>query len=364
MAAALLEAAETSLRSRSSPNPMVGCTIVSGGEIIGAGATQPVGGEHAEVVALRQAGDRARGADMYVTLEPCCHHGRTPPCTDAIIAAGVARVFAGILDPNPLVNGNGVATLLAAGIPTHVGLMGEQCQALARPFVSAMLRGRPWVISKAAVTLDGRIATASGDSKWITGEAARTDVHRMRATYDAVMVGVATAIADDPQLTVRLCAGQDPLRVVVDTGLRLPLASRLLGPGTLVCHGRDETAAEPYAAKGADMLAFPRHEGPDGTPRLGLKQVMAALSERDVSSVLVEGGGRLHASLIRERLVDEVVVYVAPKLIGRGRPVLDLPSVDTIADGYQLEEVEVTQLGDDVRIRGLIRYPSASLESD
>ncbi len=338
---------------RASPNPMVGCVLVRDGELVGSGVTQAPGQAHAEAVALRAAGGRARGADMFVTLEPCCHHGRTPPCTEAIIAAGVGRVFAGTLDPNPAIHGEGMRRLSEAGLSTHVGLLGGACERFVRPFARYIRDKRPWVVLKAAVSMDGRIATASGDSKWITGEAARTTVHALRARADAVMVGANTAVTDDPQLTVRLCEGSDPLRVVLDSTLRLPPPSRVVGPGTLIFHGPGAEGGDALTARGAETVCAPAVDG-----GLDLAAVLTTLAERGVVSVLVEGGGRLHGALVAARLVDEACIYIAPKLLGRGRPVLDLPSVASVAEGYTLDEVEVEPIGDEVRIRGRFRYPA------
>ena len=223
---------------RTSPNPTVGCVIVRAGVIVGEGVTRPVGQAHAEVVAIEAAGAAARGADMYVTLEPCSHHGRTPPCTQAILAAGLRSVFVGVEDPNPLVNGLGVGQLRAAGVPTEVGILAEPCARLAEPFRRFILDRRPWVLLKAAVTLDGRIAAASGDSKWITGEEARAAAHGLRARADAVLVGLGTAQADDPRLDVRLARGEDPLRVLLDSRAALDPRARMLGPGALVWSNR------------------------------------------------------------------------------------------------------------------------------
>jgi diaminohydroxyphosphoribosylaminopyrimidine deaminase/5-amino-6-(5-phosphoribosylamino)uracil reductase len=349
-------------RHRTSPNPTVGCVVVRDGEVVGEGVTQRVGGPHAEVEALRAAGERARGGDVFVTLEPCCHHGRTPPCTDAIVAAGVRRVFAGVIDPNPVVAGKGVRLLESAGIETHVGLLDAENRRLIAPFRRYVTNARPWITLKAGLTLDGCIATASGHSKWITGEAARRDAHRLRARADAVMVGVGTALADDPQLTVRMVKGEDPLRVLLDSALRVPTAAALMGRGTLVFHAPEvsDERRRAVAATGAETQAVPRAAGGG----LDLQAVLGALAGRGLVSVLVEGGGRLHGSLISAGLADEACFYLAPKLVGRGLPVLDLPSVATVGEGWSLDEVETRRLGQDVRVRGVIRYPVAPRSSE
>lgn len=345
---------------RTSPNPTVGCVIVRGGEIVGEGVTRPAGEAHAEVVALEAAGAAARGADMYVTLEPCSHTGKTPPCTDAILAAGVARVFAGVIDPNPLVHGEGLRKLEAAGVEVHVGLLGERCARQLAPFRRFIIDRRPWVMLKAAVTLDGRIAAAGGDSKWITGEAARADVHRLRARADAILVGAGTARADDPRLTARHPDHADrpnPLRIVLDTDASLSPGAAMLGPNSLVCHGPDAEAKRvaALAATGAETLALPLREA-----GLDLDALMSALRERGIVRLMVEGGGVLHGALIAARLADEACIYVAPRFVGRGLPVFDLPSAATIADGWRLDPVDVRLFGADVRLRGPIVYPAPS----
>ncbi len=350
------------VRHRTSPNPTVGCVVVRDGQVVGEGVTQRVGGPHAEVEALRAAGERARGADLFVTLEPCCHHGRTPPCTDAIVAAGVRRVYAGVIDPNPVVAGKGMRQLEAAGIEAHVGLLDAENRRLIAPFHRYVTDARPWVILKAGLTLDGCIATASGHSKWITGEAARRDAHRLRARADAVMVGTGTALADDPQLTVRLVRGEDPVRVLLDSELRVPTSAALMGRGALVFHAPEATEARrrAVAATGAEAHAVPRRS--DGG--LDLDAVLGALAGRGLVSVLVEGGGRLHGALIAAGLADEACFYLAPKLVGRGQPVVNLPSVATVGEGWSLDEVETRRLGQDVRVRGVIRYPGAPRSSE
>jgi diaminohydroxyphosphoribosylaminopyrimidine deaminase/5-amino-6-(5-phosphoribosylamino)uracil reductase len=340
---------------RTCPNPKVGCVIVRDGVVIGQGVSAPAGGPHAEIRALREAGERARGADLYVTLEPCCHHGRTPPCTEAIVAAGIRRVVVGVRDANPKVDGGGIAQLEAAGITVEVGALGEACARQHAPFQRFILDQRPWVILKAATTLDGRIATAEGDSKWITGPEARADVHRVRAQVDAVLVGGETARRDNPKLTVREAPGTDPLRIALDTRLALPLTAHLMAPNTRLYHGPGVPQAriDAVAATGARPVAVPTN----AAGRLELSAVLRDLAlEANVVRLLVEGGGALHGGLLDAGLVDEALFYVAPKLIGRGRPVLDLPSRPTIAEGWQLEDVRMVPLGPDVRIGGLIRY--------
>jgi diaminohydroxyphosphoribosylaminopyrimidine deaminase/5-amino-6-(5-phosphoribosylamino)uracil reductase len=341
---------------RTSPNPAVGCVIVRNGVVVGEGVTQPPGEAHAEVMALRAAGEQARGADVYVTLEPCCHWGRTAPCTEALINAGVRRVFAGTIDPNPLVAGRGLAELRAAGIEVVPGPLEAACEAAIAPFRRSIEEGRPWVVLKAASSLDGRLATASGDARWITGEGARRDAHRLRAASDAVLVGIETALLDDPLLNVRGVPGEDPLRVVLDTRLRLPPTARLLGPRAIVFHGPgvDTARVEALAARGARVL-----EVPVNGAHLDLAAALRALQGLGCVRVMVEGGGRVHGALLSARLADEVQLYLSSVLIGQGRTWLDAISATTIADAWRLDAPRVRRFGDDLRIRGRIRYPAA-----
>lgn len=378
----------TRSRHRTNPNPKVGCVVVRDGEVVAGGVSAPPGGPHAEVNALRLAGERARGADLYVTLEPCCHHGRTPPCTEAILAAGIRRVFVGVSDPNPKVNGGGVARLRAAGLDVQLGVLGAACAAEHAAFARFITAGRPWVALKAAISLDGRIATADGDSKWITGPQARADVHRVRAAHDAVLVGFGTARADDPRLNVRdargrplslrALGGSAPLRAALDPRLELPLTAQLMGEGTFIYHGPgcDPARVAAVAATGAVPVAVPLASADSGLSEAGsaeispqdqmvvpqgglsLAAVLAHLAGAGVVRLLVEGGGRLHGALLQARLADEGILYVAPRILGRGRPVFDLPSVPTVADGFGLADPEVRRLGPDVRIRGALRYPA------
>jgi diaminohydroxyphosphoribosylaminopyrimidine deaminase/5-amino-6-(5-phosphoribosylamino)uracil reductase len=306
-----------------SPNPAVGAVLVRDGRVVGEGAHLRAGTPHAEALALQAAGEEARGAEAYVTLEPCSHHGRTPPCAEALVAAGVRRVVAAGSDPNPRVRGQGLARLRDAGIEVAVGVREAEARALNRGFFSVHLRGRPHVTLKTAMTLDGKIVAADGQSRWITGEAARAEAHRLRFLADAVMVGIGTALADDPRLTVRATGlpAKEPLRVVVDSRLRLPpeAALRTAGdPGRVVvaCAG---AAAGPRAdalrARGARVV-----EAGEAGGRVDLARLLLILGGLDVLSVLVEGGAELAAGLLDAGLVDRVAVFVAPRLLG-GRAV-------------------------------------------
>ncbi len=344
---------------RTSPNPAVGAVLVKGGAVRGEGCTQPPGSWHAEIMALAQAGAEARGATLYVTLEPCCHHGRTPPCTEAIIAAGVAEVHIALLDPNPLVQGRGWTALEEAGIRVLLGEHQDEAAALNEAFVKHITTGLPFVTAKFAASLDGKIATRTGDSKWITGGEARRRVHQVRDMVDAVMVGVNTILTDDPQLTVRLdCLPGDrperqPLRVILDSRGRTPPEARTLRePGRVLL--ATTSAIEPARARalersGAEILLLPAREG-----LVDLTALMKELGQREVTSLLAEGGGTLLASLLENGLVDKVMAFLAPVLIG-GREALtplEGQGTPTMAQALRLRRTTVEVLGEDVLISG------------
>ncbi len=358
MARALELALEAPLRT--SPNPTVGCVVVAGGRIVGEGVTQPVGGPHAEVMALRAAGNSAQGGQLYVTLEPCAHHGRTPPCVDAIIEAGISEVFVGVRDVNPLVDGGGIKALVAAGVEVQHGVLEAQCARHHAPFFKFITHRRPWVILKGAMTLDGCIATEAGHSQWITGEDARTDVHQLRARCDAILVGARTAHLDNPSLTVRHVEGEDPLRVILDSTASIRPDAAALGPNALLVHGSDAPSdrVSAIANTGSETLPCPRDER-----GLNLEFLLDRLAAMGIVTLLVEGGGRIHGSFLAGRLADSACFYLAPKLIGRGRPIVDLPSPLEIGDGWHLEDIEYTQVGSDLRIRGKIGYPAREGET-
>lgn len=353
MALALAEARRA--RGWSSPNPPVGAVVVRDGAVVGRGHTQPPGQAHAEVMALRQAGPAARGADLYVTLEPCSHHGRTPPCTAAIIAAGVARVHVALRDPNPAIDGAGLAQLAAAGIEVTLGDGAAAAAELCEGFTTHILTGRPLVIAKYAMSLDGRIATATGQSRWITGPAARAHLHRLRAAVDAILVGAGTVLADDPQLTARLPDAtmpvHQPLRVVLDSAGRLPLAARLFDPAlpgrtlvaTTVRMPADHRVA--LAARGVEVLTLPA--SPAG---VALPALLDALGRRGVTSLLVEGGARVHAAFFAAGLVHKVLAYVAPVVIGGAAapgPVAG-DGAPTLAAAPRLTRPAIDRLGPDL----------------
>lgn len=350
----------------SEPNPRVGCVLVSAaGQVIGQGHTQQAGGPHAEVMALRDAESRGlsvAGATAYVTLEPCAHHGRTPPCADALVRAGLARVVVALLDPNPLVGGQGVGRLQAAGIQVEVMAADHPCAVASRElnigFLSRMERHRPWVRMKIAGSLDGRTALANGQSKWITGEAARADGQVWRARAGAVLTGIGTVLADDPRLDVRAMAvPRQPLRVVLDSHWRTPLAARLWdAPGEASVYGLgadhlDEPARrrrQALADAGRALFDLPA----DAAGRcVDLAALLADLARRGVNELHVEAGARLNAAFIAAGLVDEYLFYLAPKLIGPGRALADLAPLGDLADAVALRFHEVQQVGEDLRVR-------------
>ncbi len=342
---------------RTCPNPPVGSVIVTDGEIVGRGFHPKAGEPHAEVFALRDAGEKARGATVYVTLEPCSHTGKTGPCADALIKAGVAEVVIGCLDPNPRVAGRGVARLEKAGVAVRTGVLEEKCRELITPFTKHILTGRPFTLFKAAMTLDGQMATASGDSRWVSCEASRAEVHQLRDQYDAIMVGSGTVIADDPMLTARLPedGGLDPLRIVVDSDLETPLEARLLGPelasGTVIVSGQgvSEEKAQAVQNTGARLWILPREGG-----QVSLGALWDKLGEEPVMSVLLEGGPTLARGILKAGLIDRMRIYIAPKIVGGQGPVpLFLgDTVETMAEALPLKQVRVRQCDSDIVIEG------------
>jgi diaminohydroxyphosphoribosylaminopyrimidine deaminase/5-amino-6-(5-phosphoribosylamino)uracil reductase len=344
------------------PNPRVGCVIAQAAHVVGEGWHQRAGEPHAEVFALREAGDRARDATAYVTLEPCAHHGRTPPCADALVAAGVARVVIAVEDPFPQVAGRGIERLRAAGIAVDTGLMRDAARELNIGFFSRIERGRPWVRLKLAMSLDGRTALANGESKWITGEAARADVQRWRARSSAILSGSGTVLADDPRLTVRGLDGesfQPPLRVVLDRALRVPHSFHVLDDSapTLLLHDAG-LAAENKLPAGVQHAGMPL----DAQHRFDLTAVLAMLAERDINELQVEAGARLGGALLAAGHVDEFLLYVAPILFGdHARPLLELPSLADMTGRWQFQVIEQRSVGTDwrLRLRPSFRHPPA-----
>ena len=330
------------------PNPRVGCVLVRDGVVAGEGWHTRAGEPHAEVHALREAGERARGATAYVTLEPCAHHGRTPPCCDALVAAGVARVVAAMEDPNPLVAGQGLARLRAANIAVACGLMADDARELNIGFVSRMTRDRPWVRLKVAASLDGKTALLNGQSQWITGPDARRDGHAWRAQACAILTGIGTVRDDNPQLTVRdVQTPRQPQRVVVDSRLETPLDAKVLGAGTLIAAAANLTQqAQALQAKGAEVIVLPNASG-----KVELPDLMRELGRRGINELHVEAGYKLNGSLLNEGLVDELLVYLAPSVMGDAAlGMFHLPALKNLSEQRKLNIVDVRQIGADIRI--------------
>lgn len=350
---------------RTSPNPSVGAVVVKDGEIVATGYTSPAGGPHAEVVALDGAGALAQDADLYVTLEPCNHVGRTGPCSTRVIESGIARVFVASPDPNPFVTGGGTSRMREAGLEVEVGLLREEGDRLIEPWIHFITEGRPFVTMKVASTLDGRIATRTGDSRWITGEEARASVHRLRNEVDAVIVGRGTVEADDPQLTARIPGGRDPVRVVLDSELRTNPGAQLLSTGSSPVWIACAAPASPPREKalrdaGAEILPC----RPDAKGRVDLDDLLVQLAVRGIVHVLVEGGAGVFGSFLEAGHCDRLLLHVGPKIFGGGPSWTDAPAVDRVADapGFSLTNVE--RVGDDLVIEARPRETSAKRASN
>jgi diaminohydroxyphosphoribosylaminopyrimidine deaminase / 5-amino-6-(5-phosphoribosylamino)uracil reductase len=352
------------VRRLTAPNPWIGCVVARDGEIVGEGATRPAGGPHAEAVALDAAGQRARGATLYTILEPCSHHGRTPPCVDAIVAAGVERVVSAIEDPDPLVSGGGHAALRAAGVTVDVGVGAPEAAALLAPYVVHRREGRSFVVLKTATSLDGRVAAADGVSQWITGDAARIDAHERRADAQAIVVGSGTALADHPTLTVRDATGPlgpPPLRVLVDGRGRVPATGPMfdpsLAPTLVVSTDRaPQSARDAWALAGAAVELVGAGKGGVG---IDPAELLARLADRGVLQAIVEGGPTLHAAMLEAGLVDRIVAYVAPLILGAGGLAgYGLDPGPTLAAAPRYRLIRVSPMGDDV----CLEYDARSAE--
>jgi len=344
-----------------SPNPAVGAVVVKDGEVVGQGYTQPPGSWHAEVIALNQAGEKARDGVLYVTLEPCCHYGRTPPCTQAIIDAGVSEVHLAMLDPNPLVSGQGENELEREGIKTYMGEHEKEAKEINEAYIKFIATGMPFVTAKFAVSLDGKIATKTGDSEWISGAESRKYVHYLRYTADAIMTGANTVIADDPHLTCRYggkggAAKKQPLRVIVDGRGRTPATAQVFSkPGkALLALGQfvKPDQKEALAQAGAELLELPLAEG-----GVDLEGLLKTLGKREITSVLMEGGGILLGSLFDCRLVDKVIAFIAPIIIGGegAKAAVVGQGVDKVMDAVKLERINVEKFGEDLMVSGYIK---------
>ncbi|MFQ5449159.1 MAG: bifunctional diaminohydroxyphosphoribosylaminopyrimidine deaminase/5-amino-6-(5-phosphoribosylamino)uracil reductase RibD [Nitrospinaceae bacterium] len=344
---------------RTSPNPMVGAVIVKNGTIVGEGWHKKAGLPHGEIVALRKAGPRAKGAQLYVNLEPCCHYGKTPPCTDAIVAAGIRKVVVGMKDPNPRMRGKGLRQLRKSGIEVETGILEKECRRLNEVFAKFIQTGRPFVILKAAMSLDGKIATRSGQSRWITGVKAREEAHRMRGRVDAILVGTGTVVKDNPFLTTRLRkkAVKHPVRVILDHNHRIPLTANVFKntgtQRTLYATGTKPPAPrkEKLLRKGVEILVVREKDR-----RADLKHLMTLLGGMGVTSVLIEGGGEVHASALRDGIVDRAVFFVAPIIIG-GREAAAAVSGEGIGylkKAWKIKNMEIRLVGEDLMVEGTL----------
>lgn len=336
------------------PNPRVGCVLVKEGEIVGTGWHERAGEPHAEINAILEAGEKTRGATAYISLEPCCHHGRTPPCTDALIQAGISHVVTAMPDPNPKVAGQGMQALSDAGIEITTGLLRKEAEALNPGFIKRMQHQRPYVRLKQAISLDGRTAVASGESKWISGEAARADVQRLRAQSSAILTGSGTVLADDPSLNVRdMDIGRQPLRVVVDSNFSIPETAKMLsleGETLIVTASEDADRAAMYTEAGAAVLCLP-----GGAGKVDLSALLQHLAAQEINEILVEAGTVLSGSLLSAGLIDELIVYLAPHLMGNNaRGMFNLPAIEKMADRIALQIKDITAVGEDWRITATV----------
>jgi len=339
-----------------SPNPCVGAVIVKSGRVVGEGFHPRAGEPHAEVFALQQAGKQARGGTLYVTLEPCSHYGRTPPCVAAVLNSGIRRVVAAMVDPDARVNGRGLDKLKAAGVEVTCGVREEQARKLNEDFIKFKTQGLPFVTLKIAMTLDGKIATASGESQWITGEKARAHVQRLRHEHDAILVGINTVLADDPQLTTRVRRGKDPQRIIVDSRARLPLTARVLrvtsSASTWVAVTQHAPPSRVRKLEQAGARILPT-ESTDG--RVNLRQLMKMLAEQNVMSVLIEGGGAVAWSALAAGIVDKVIFFIAPKIIGGKEAVTAVGGEGrALREAWRLRDVKVKRVGEDVMVEGYL----------
>ena len=345
-----------------SPNPMVGCVVVKDGRIISEGYHEKYGEFHAERNALTRCTEDTAGADLYVTLEPCCHQGKTPPCTDIIIEKKIARVFVGSMDSNPLVAGKGVQILRDHGIYVETGILDAECRKLNEVFYHYIATKTPFVVMKYAMTLDGKIVCATGDSKWVTGEIARTQVHRMRGRYRGIMVGIGTVLADDPMLNCRVEGGVDPVRIICDSNLHIPTESQIVKTAsdieTIVACSQEALESERKQEKIRRLKeAGIQIIGTEGAHGVNLVELMKKLGGQNIDSILLEGGGTLNASALEDGIVNKVYAYIAGKLIGGmdARSPVEGMGIDRMADAITLQNMEIEKLGDDFCIVGYVK---------
>ena len=343
-------------RGRTSPNPMVGAILLKGGRVVGEGYHAKAGEAHAEIVALQRAGEGARGAILYLNLEPCAHTGKTPPCAPRVVQAGVKRVVVGMEDPNPLVKGKGIGILKSAGIDFEVGILKKECQRLNEAFCKYILKKEPFVILKAAVTLDGKIATRNGDSKWISGETSRRFVHKLRDQVDGVLVGIGTVLKDDPLLTARVRGGRDPCRIVLDSGLKISEEARVIGnpPSKaiiVVTELAPRDRIERLEKRGVQILIVDSRDG-----RVNLRSCLSRLGEMGIMSLLVEGGSRINGSFLDEGLIDKLFLFLCPKLIGdhQAPGIFGGRGVSHLQEAIALKEIKTRKMGEDILLEGYL----------
>lgn len=342
---------------RTSPNPMVGAVLVRGRRVVGRGYHRRVGEDHAEIAALKRAGEKARGATLYINLEPCNHHGRTPPCTISLVKSGVAKAVVGMVDPNPLVSGRGIRRLRQAGIQVEVGLLQADCRRLNEAFTKYITRHIPFVILKLAASLDGKIATSIGDSKWITEEKARHYAHRLRNQVDAVVVGIGTVLADDPQLTCRIAGGRNPWRIVLDSRLRIPLTARILHQAdsektiVVTSTGASQKKVRAIESFGASVWKFPA--GPSGFP---FPSLLKKLGRMGLLSVMIEGGTITAGWALKQRVVDKALFFYAPKILGaEGRSMIGALGIKKISHARSIKDIEIKRFGKDFLVSGYLK---------
>ncbi|PGL73267.1 bifunctional diaminohydroxyphosphoribosylaminopyrimidine deaminase/5-amino-6-(5-phosphoribosylamino)uracil reductase RibD [Bacillus sp. AFS055030] len=347
-------------KGQTDPNPLVGSVIVNDNRIVGIGAHLKAGEPHAEINALRMAGDKAEGGTIYVTLEPCSHHGRTGPCAEAIVRAGLKKAVVATLDPNPLVAGRGIKILQDAGIEVIIGVCEEQSIKMNEVFNKYIVKNIPFVVMKSASTLDGKIATHTSDSKWITSAEARNDVHQLRNEIGAILVGVNTVLKDNPELTTRIPNGRNPVRVILDSTLKIPLVSKVVTDQqaeTWIFTSQKHTEQKRNELENLGVKVFVTND----LNRVDLNEMLKILGEQSISSLLVEGGGEVNASFMNQKLVDKVIVYLAPKLIGgKNAPTfLEGTGLDKMGQAIELEEIELTKIGPDYKFIGYPNYTTS-----
>jgi diaminohydroxyphosphoribosylaminopyrimidine deaminase/5-amino-6-(5-phosphoribosylamino)uracil reductase len=353
-------------RGKTSPNPMVGAILVKEGKVMGEGYHVKAGGDHAEIIAIKQAGDEARGATLYINLEPCTHYGKTPPCAPAVIRAGVKRVVIGMADPNPLVRNKGIENLKGAGLEVEVGIQEKECRRLNEAFCKYILKREPFIILKVAATLDGKIAARDGDSKWISGEASRRFVHRLRDQVDGVIVGIGTVLKDDPMLTARVRGGRDPYRIILDSRLRIPERAKVteISPSKTIIattEAAPKDKIERLENKKVRVLVLDSKEG-----RINLKTCLSKLGEMEMMSLLVEGGSQVNGAFLDENLVDKLLLFLSPKLIGDSQAlgIFGGKRVTNLKEAIVLREIRTKRIGEDILIEGYVKREtdSCSLE--